>query len=343
MTMTQWLATQSNNPLRSSLTTLSSAVALSVGLALTGGSAQAEDIPEMTLQMAHNYPPGNIWYDAGEHFTKAVTERTGGKVTFNTAHSASTGTWAEQIEALQIGTNDVVIQSVGTLDRYAPLPGIEAFPYLIRDVDHFKTVFYGPIGEELYAQIEEDTGFKIIGAGYRGARVLSANKKVESLEDLKGLKLRVPPLKMYTRTWELLDASPTPMPFTEVFTSLQQGIIDGQENPYEVIETYRLDEVQDFVMETNHVIGGMTFIFDSARFNSFPPELQTILEEEAEKAMLWATAEMLEKEAGFRQVLKDRGMEIVVLDLTDFRAAIGPLKEEFPELKGWIERISVAE
>ena len=148
---------------------------------------------------------------------------------------------------------------------------------------------------------------------------------------------------MYTRTWELLDASPTPMPFTEVFTSLQQGVIDGQENSYEVIEAFRLDEVQGYVMETNHVIGAMTFVLDSARFASFSPELQAVLKEAAEEAMFWATGEMLKNEDNLRSVLTERGMEIVPLDLTDFRAAVAPIKDDFPDLKGRVERIAAVE
>ncbi|SME89910.1 tripartite ATP-independent transporter solute receptor, DctP family [Tistlia consotensis] len=303
--------------------------------------ARAE-IDEMTLQVAHIYDPGNLWYEATQRYLDAVTKATGGKVKFNVAASGTTGTWQESIEALPLGTNDIVIQSVGTLDRYDPLPGIEAFPYLIRDLDHFKKVYYGPIGGELYGDIEKKTGFKIVGAGYRGARKLSANRKVVTLDDLKGLKLRVPPLKMYKRTWELLGASPVPMPFLEVFTALQQGVIDGQENPLEVIESKKLDEVQKYVMATDHVIGAMTFIFDSKRFASFPPELQKILQEEGEKAMLWATAEMVKQEDSYRQKLKARGMEFVKPDLPAFRKAVAPIKDEFPELKSWVERVQAA-
>ncbi|WP_340107343.1 TRAP transporter substrate-binding protein [Pikeienuella sp. HZG-20] len=318
---------------------LATAVLASVGF---GQEARAE-IKEMSLQVAHIYDPGNIWYEVTEKLIEGVEARTDGKVTFKVAASGTTGTWAESIEALQIGTNDIVIQSIGTLDRYDPLPGIEAFPYLIRDLDHFKALFYGPTGEELFAEIEERTGFRIVGAGYRGARKLTSNRPVSTLEDLSGLKLRVPPLKMYRRTWELLGASPVPMPFLEVFTSLQQGVIDGQENPLEVIESKRLDEVQKYVVETDHVIGAMTFIFDAARFASFPEELQQILIEEGDKAMLWGTDQMLKQEADYKTTLTERGMEFITPDVAAFRAAVAPIKDDFPELKDWVERINAME
>ncbi|MEX2518065.1 MAG: TRAP transporter substrate-binding protein [Paracoccaceae bacterium] len=313
---------------------LFAAALLSVGMT---GAAKAE-IGEMSLQMAHIYDPGNLWFEASERFIEGVRQRTDGKVTFKVAPSGTTGTWAESIEALLIGTNDVVVQSIGTLDRYDPLPGIEAFPYLIRDLDHFKKFYYGDMGDELFAEIAERTGFHIVGAGYRGARKLTASRKVVTLADLEGLKLRVPPLKMYRRTWELMGASPVPMPWLEVFTSLQQGVIDGQENPIEVIESQRLDEVQKYVIATNHVVGAMTFIFDANRFASFPDELQAILTEEGQKAMLWATDEMVAQEAAFEQQLVERGMELVDPDVAAFRAAVEPIKNDFPELKSWVER-----
>ncbi len=302
-------------------------------------TAIADEIQEKTLQVAHIYDPGNIWYETTQRFLDAVTERTDGKVTFNVSPSGITGTWEESIEALQIGTNDMVIQSIGTLDRYAPLPGIEAFPYLIRDLDHFEAVYYGPMGGELFDEIKAETGFHIIGAGYRGARKLTANRAVETLEDLQGLQLRVPPLRMYRRTWELLGADPTPMPFAEVFTSLQQGIIDGQENPLEVAADQRLDEVQDYVMHTDHVIGAMTFIFDADRFDSFSEELRQIMQEEGEAAMLWGTEQMVAQEADYQAALEERGMTFVTPDLEAFREAVAPIREEFPELEDWVVRI----
>ena len=88
--------------------------------------------------MAHIYPPGNIWYETAEAYAKAVEQRTGGKIKMKIAHSGSTGDWPASIEALKIGTNDIVLQSVGTLDRYNTIAGIEAYPYLVRDVEHFK-------------------------------------------------------------------------------------------------------------------------------------------------------------------------------------------------------------
>jgi len=314
---------------------VSSMAAGALAAVLLAGGASAQT----TLKMAHSYTPGNIWYEAGEAYKKAIEERTAGKVKVIVDHSRTTGDWPQQIEGLLIGTNDIVIQSVGTLDRYNIIAGIEAYPYLIRDLDHFKKVFYGPLGAELYDEIAKKTRFKIVGAGYRGARHLSSNRNVPSVADLRGLKLRVPPLKMYRLTWEYLGASPVPMGAAELFTSLQQGVVDGQENPLEVLELLKLHEVQKYVIETAHIIGAMTFIFSDRRFKSFPADLQKILQEEGDKVMLASTGQMEQLEGKLKQGLIAKGMTFTPVKQAEWQAKLAPLPKDFPELAPWVAKI----
>ncbi len=297
---------------------------------------------QTVLKMAHVYTPGTIWYDAAEAYAKAVDTRTGGKVKIQIAHSGSTGDWPASIEGLKIGTNDIVLQSVGTLDRYNTLAGIEAFPYLVRSVDQFKKVYYGPVGKELYDEIAKKTGFRIIGAGYRGARHLSNNKKIEKVEDLKGVKLRVPPLKMYRMTWELLGASPVPMGMAEMFTSMQQGVVDGQENPLEIIEGQKYNEVQKYVIETGHVMGAMTWIYSAQRFGQLPADVQAVLREEGEKVMLAYTDQMVKTEDDLKKKLQAKGMTFIKVDTAPWQAKLAPMPKEFPELAEWIQKFQAA-
>ncbi len=311
------------------------------GLAALAALALCASAPAqtITLKMAHIYAPGNIWYETAEAYGKAVAEKSGGKVKIDIAHSGSTGDWPKSIEALKIGTNDIVLQSVGTLDRYNTIAGIEAYPYLVRDVEHFKRVYYGPMGRELYDEIAQKTQFRIIGAGYRGARQLSSNKMVRNVGELKGLKLRVPPLKMYRATWEYLGASPVPMGVAELFTSLQQGVVDGQENPLEVIEGQKFNEVQKYVIETGHVIGAMTWIFSEQRFKSLPPDVQKVLLEQGNATMLAATDRMVTLEGEIKKRLEGKGMQFVKVDTAPFREKLVPMTKDFPELAGWVQKI----
>jgi tripartite ATP-independent transporter DctP family solute receptor len=313
-----------------------------LGATATAGLMAAVALPaaqaQTVLKMAHIYTPGNIWYETAEAYAKAVEQKSGGKVKIQIAHSGATGDWPASIEGLKIGTNDIVLQSIGTLDRYNILPGIEAWPYLLRDVEHFKKVYYGPVGKEFMDEVAKKTSFRIIGAGYRGARWLSSNKPVAKLDDLKGLKLRVPPLKMYRMTWEYLGASPVPMGVAELFTSMQQGVVDGQENPLEVIDSMKFYEVQKYAIDTRHVIGAMTWIMSDARFKRLPADVQTLLKEEGERVMLEGTERMIAMEGEYRKKLEGLGMKFNGVDNAAFQAKITPMAKEFPDLAPWVEK-----
>lgn len=321
--------------LKKTLCSIGIGAAVGLAAALTASTAAAQTV---TLKMAHIYNPGNIWFETAEAYAKAVEEKSGGKVRIQIAASGSTGDWPATIEGLKIGTNDIVLQSIGTLDRYNILPGIEAYPYLLRDVDHFKKVYYGPVGAEFMDEVAKKTSFRIIGAGYRGARWLSSNKPVNSIDDLKGLKLRVPPLKMYRMTWEYLGASPVPMGVSELFTSMQQGVVDGQENPLEIIESNKYYEVQKHAIDTRHVIGAMTWIYSDARFKKLPDDVQKLLRDEGERVMLEATERMIGLESELQGQLEGHGMKFNEVDRAAFRARVEPMSKEFPDLAPWIQK-----
>jgi tripartite ATP-independent transporter DctP family solute receptor len=292
-----------------------------------------------TLKMAHVYPPGNIWYDTAEAYAKAVEAKSGGKVKIQIAHSGSTGDWPASIEGLKIGTNDIVLQSVGTLDRYGVVAGIEAYPYLMRDIDHFRKVYYGPVGAELFDEIAKKTTFRIIGAGYRGMRHMTSNKPVRNLADVKTVKLRVPPLKMYRMTWDTLGASTVPMGVAELFTSMQQGVVDGQENPLEIVESMKYNEVQKYAIETGHVSGAMTWIFHEPRLKRLPADVQALLKTEGEAAMLAATDRMLKTEGEIKSRLQAQGMQFIQVDRAAFANALSGMSKEFPDLAPWVAKV----
>lgn len=308
-------------------------------LCVTLVSGAHAEIDTVTLNMAHIYNPGDHWGIVAENFKKAVEERSEGHITIAISPSGTTGDWPQSVEGLRIGTNDIVLQSVGALDRYGAIAGIEAYPYLLRDMDHFNGFYYGPVGAELFQAIQDQSGFHLIGAAYRGARHLSANREAGTLEGLAGLKMRVPPLDMYRKTWEYLGASPVPMGMAEVFTSLQHGLIDGQENPLEVILNASLYEVQGYVMETAHVTGAMTLIFDGGRFDRLSEDTQALLAEVGGAVMQEATDLMIATEASLKTQLEEKGMTFVAVDKEAFQAAMQDFGTEFPDLAPWVAKV----
>ena len=162
---------------------------------------------------------------------------------------------------------------------------------------------------------------------------------VRNVAELKGVKLRVPPLEMYRATWEYLGASPVPMGVAELFTSLQQGVVDGQENPLEVIEGQKFNEVQKYVIETGHVIGAMTWILSEQRFKSLPPDVQKLLQEQGDATMLAATDRMAALENEIKKRLEGKGMQFVKVGTGLFRERLTPMTKDFPELAVWVQKI----
>ena len=298
----------------------------------------------ITLQAATIAPPDNIWSKVGDRYAERVAERTGGDVVIEMSYSGVLGSAEETIEALQFGTTNIVIQEVGHLDNYEPLAGLGSYPYLIRDYDHFNVVMEETdIGSAFHDEIETRAGFKLVGAGFRGPREMATNRRIENADDLAGLKLRVPNQQIFRDTWTTLGASPTPMPSLEVYTAMQQGIIDGAENPLEAQIRSKYYEAVPYVILTGHVNAYYTFIFDSAYFRGLPEDVQQILIEEGEEAMRWGSEQMQDLIATYEKYLTDRDIELVRPDVESFRAKLEPMKANYPaDFQEWIERFQGA-
>lgn len=312
--------------------------ALTAAFLATGAQA------EIRLQAATIAPPDNIWAKVGDRYAEAVRERTDGEVVIEMSYSGALGDAADTIEALRFNTINIVIQEVGQLDTYDPLAGLGSYPYLIRDIDHFRTVMdETDVGRSFHDEIERRTGFKLIGAGFRGPREMASRRAIHTPDDLAGLKMRIPAQQMFRMTWETLGASPVPMPSLEVYTGLQQGIIDAAENPLEAQVRSKYYEAVPYVIMTSHVNAYYTFLFDSDYFNSLPEDVQVVLQEEGEAAMRWGTEQVLELIDDYRDSMTRAGVEFVEPDTEAFRARLEPLKAEFPEdFQEWITRFQTA-
>lgn len=312
-------------------------MAVALPAVLLAGLASAQEI---RLQAATIAPPDNVWAKVGDRYAERVAERTNGRVEIDMSYSGALGNAEETIEGLKFGTTDIVIQEISQLDGYDPLAGLGAYPYLIRDIDHFREIFAeGGVGQEFYDEIEARTGYKTIGAGFRGSREMASRREINTPDDLAGLKMRVPNQQTYRLTWDTLGASPVPMPSLEVYTAMQQGIIDAAENPLEAQLRSKYNEAVPYVIMTDHVNPYYTFIFDADKFNSLPEDVQTVLVEEGRAAMDWGTEQILEAIPGYKQTLIDSGATIVEPDKAAFRAKLEPMKAEYaPDIQEWIER-----
>ncbi len=297
----------------------------------------------VTIRLANVAPVGDPRDMACVKFAKLVKEKTQGAVTVEVFSGGTLGDWRVTIEGLKPGIVNAVIESIGTLEPYTKLAGIDPFPYLYRDFDHFKKVWYSETGDRLLKKIGDAGGFKLMGAMYRGARYVTSKKKFTDTDGLRGLKIRAPQLKMYLKTWELLGAAPTPMAATEIYTGLQQGTVEAQENPLDFCYSYALYELCPFLIETRHVLSNDVFIFDKAYFEALPEDVQKALIEAANEVAQWRTRYSVEQEQQYIEKFKNKNVEVVPVDTAPFRERVAGIIELFPELREIADEIGAVQ
>ena len=334
---------------------LAASMVLSLAACSSGGTAtttttdtstsevtQTENTGEVIeMKLANPNPVGDVKDLASIKFAELVDEKTNGQVKVTVYSGGQLGDARDTIEGLGLGTNEIVIESMGTTDAYSSLASIDAIPYMYAGYDHYERVMFGDLGAEIRDEVGEAGGFKLIGAMYRGARVCTTKKLFTTPDELKGLKIRVPNQQVYVDTWNVLGASPTPLALTETFTALSQNTVEAQENA--TIESYGFGfyDVCDYLVKTNHVYSTDVFIFNRAYFNNLPADIQVALEEAAMEASAYRNEISLNKEAEYEQMFIDKGVEIVEIDMEPFMAKFdGFVAEYYPELTDWANQIA---
>lgn len=304
--------------------------ALLAAVALFATSASAETV----LRLGHVWPDSEIHAQAAEQFAEAVSEATGGEVTVEIFGGGTLGSDREILEGLKIGTADIWIGGGGVLSAASDTAKIFTVPFMFDNLDHFAAIYDGEVGQSITEAIDEESGYQILAYWMRGPRWLTTKTRVETPEDLLGLKIRVPDSSVFVESWRQLGASPTPMNFGEVFTALQQGVIDGQENPLSLIYASKFSEVVDFLGDTQHVMEPIAVVASSSRLSQLGEEEQAAILEAANGVAKSFVAESVRSgEANFLQKLQDEGMELVEVDKEAFRSTLdGFVDTHFPSL-----------
>ena len=239
---------------------------LVIGLSLAIGfvaSAAAQTTMRISISIAQNSHQGI----AIDTFAKEVEKRTAGRYKIQTFYSGSLGGERESIEAVQLGTQALTFSSSGPIPNFVPETKILDIPFLFRDKAHARAVLDGPIGQEMLAKFDSK-GFKALAWAENGMRHMTNSKRsVTAPEDLKGLKMRTMENPVHVAAYKGLGIVTTPMAFPEVFTALQQGTVDGQENPLSVIMASKFDQVQKYLTLTGHVYSPGIFLMEKAAFD----------------------------------------------------------------------------
>ena len=276
-----------------------------------------------------------------QFFADTVHEKSNGAITVELYPSSSLGNTADCLEGLSLGICNIVYESIGNLASLTSLANIEAAPYLYSGTDHWRAVWEGEVGQGILQQMGDDCGMVIMGAGLQGIRMMCSNKRIETPADVAGFKLRVPTIPIYLDTWTWLGATPTPLGGSEVFTAIQQGTVEGQENPISECWNYGFYDVNPYWIKSNHVYSQDCFFMDKTFFDGLPADIQELAAKAADEASSWRNEQMVEFEAEVEQKALDAGVTIVDVDVQEFIDAFdGFMQSEFPDLVDWADQIA---
>ena len=316
-----------------------------VALAVVVGLGFTEDIraAEFDLVEAHTTPPDHPYTLGMMRYAQLVKERTNGRVAIQVHHSRELGDERQVVEGLQLGTIHLTVTSTGPLGGFVPEMNVVDLPFLFRNPEHAYRVLDGEIGRELLNRFDL-IGIKGLAFWENGFRhITSAKKPIREPGDLKNLKIRVMENKVHQAAFRQLGADATPMAWGEVFTSLQQGLLDAQENPIPIIYTFKLNEVQKYLSLTAHVYSPAPVLMSKKTWDKLPPEIQKVMLDTAREIARYERGLIGEQEQKELGELKARGMTVIENpDRAAFREAMRPVFEQFQNQfgKDLVQRIT---
>ena len=281
---------------------------------------------------------------AAEKFAELVAERTNGEYKIEIYPNGALGGESDMLDSMSMGMLDMGIITSGPFVNFSEMMGVLDMPYLFATNEEAYEVLDGEIGKELLATLEE-AGLKGLAYAERGFRnVTNSVKPVTCADDLKGLKLRVMENEVYTATFKALDVNAVPMAWAEALTAMQQGTIEGQENPVNVMYSYKLWEYgQKYATFDRHSYATAIITMSYDVFSALDGATQEIFVQAAQEAAEYERAWVAEQEASQIEALKANGMEIVENpDVESFRAAVTPVYEAYPQYADYIARIQAA-
>ena len=264
-----------------------------------------------TFKVALGDAQGGGQWELGTKFAELFKEKTGGKHKLRLFPNGQLGSEQDTVNEAAIGTLDFSILAINNITPFSPTVGIFTLPYVILSLDEAIKLTQGEVGKELVENTLRDAGVRIIGWTYSGFRVLSNSKKpIKTLEDLKGVIIRVPKNEIMIATYNAWGVNPTPMAWSETFTALQQKVVDGQDNPYETIHAMKFYEVQKYITNIRYVFSLQPLIVSEMVFQSQSKKIQQAILEAGQEATEHSAQWLREKEDSIRQDLLKRGMQI---------------------------------
>ncbi len=304
-------------------------------------SDSGTETSEITLKFSHPDPEGSVLDRGVKAFKEDIEERSGGSIKVDIYPANQLGSLSEVIEGIQMGTVDMAFSNTSYVTSFCPEVGVFDMPFLIDDDEHAYAALDGDAGKELAGSLEENN-IKVMSWWPMGFRDLTTtkDKKIESVDDFNGLTVRTMTNEIHQDLFLKLGANPVTIDWNELFTALQQGVCDAQENPINMIYNNNVYEVQHYLYNTEHAYAITVMMISPSIWNKLSDEQKTWMEESAKESTVTYRADYKkETETNLKKLTEECGMEYVELDKEELRAKVEDIYEEHPELADMVEKV----
>jgi TRAP-type C4-dicarboxylate transport system substrate-binding protein len=317
----------------SKLTRRSALAAFALGMAVAIAPTFAQDKPK--LRFSAVFSDRDIRAEMMNKFSQGVAS----DFQIENFYNGSLFKQGTELVALQRGNLEMGNIAPQDFAKQIPAWSILTAAYLFRDADHLNAFFASEAGAEMKKMVEDQLQVKILGPTFFGTRQvgLKPDKKINTPADMAGIKLRMPGGDAWQFLGTALGANPVPMPVTEVYTALQTGAVDGQDNPLPNVLTLKFNEVMSQIVLTSHLVGFDLLTVSSKVWNDMTPEQQKSFQAAADEAIAWSAAEHLKKEAELAQTFRDQGLQVYEPDVAAFRENAQKMYLESDLAKDWPE------
>jgi tripartite ATP-independent transporter DctP family solute receptor len=289
------------------------------------GSSDEANTEPIVFKFATELKEGTPQVKGVNKFKELVEEKSDGQMEVEIYHSGQLGSEKEVMQMIQTGGVETGLITTAVLGNLAPVFQVVDLPFLFPNRETVYHVLDGEIGDEILGQLD-GTGIKGAAFFESGFKQMTANKEIKTPEDLEGLKFRTMESPIIMDTYEALGATPVPIAFAEVYNALQQGVVDGQENPLSSITTMKFYEVQDHLMLTNHSYLGYGVVFGKGWFDGLSADLQEVLISSAKEAAVFEREAVKADEEGFLKEIKSSGTKVHEFDQSDLKPFVEATK-----------------
>lgn len=293
-----------------------------------GNSVSSEG--HIDIKLGHIQSETDVWNEASQKFKEEVEKNSNGEITVTIYPNSTLGGDRDLVEGMQSGTVDMGLIA-GVLGNFEPSIQLLEIPYLFDNEDQYKQIINGPVGDEIRKRVLDRAGVRILDFWDRGSRQISSNKPITSLSDIAGLKIRIPEIQAMKVVWEAMGAAPTTMAWNEVYTALEQNVIEAEENPIPFMYSGKIQEVQKYIALSNHKYEYVTLSISDLTWNKLTDKQKKVVQEAADKATSFQNQRVVELTKQYLEDMKKAGMQVTEVNTDEFIAAARPAGNKFGE------------